>query len=247
MCSLSISDALWIERLPNRAWLLSIVSPFSHLVSGIPALKPIQALSGSFSATDVISITAMAELYCTSSLPFSSSTAKQSRALDSGVNGGCLASNGVFAVFLDEDRLVSGDRREAEVLVVARVGGGGDAEEPRHVADRVIQLALHLPERRRGNDGEHALHQAVRAALHHQRQRLLQNLLRVLQYPPRRPLVQIVARTRRLPQQRRQLLRLRLQLRAFLLERIARLVRRLSHLIRQLNRLRKDLLHFIRH
>nr|GMC99064.1 hypothetical protein Iba_chr05eCG2150 [Ipomoea batatas] len=83
ICSLSISDALWIEKLPNHAWLLPTVSPFSHLGSGILALKPIQALSGSFSATDVISITAIAELYCTSSVPFSSSTAKQSRALDS--------------------------------------------------------------------------------------------------------------------------------------------------------------------
>nr|GMC96920.1 hypothetical protein Iba_chr05dCG2130 [Ipomoea batatas]GMD00811.1 hypothetical protein Iba_chr05fCG1420 [Ipomoea batatas] len=44
ICSLSISDALWIEKLPNHAWLLPTVSPFSHLGSGILALKPIQAL-----------------------------------------------------------------------------------------------------------------------------------------------------------------------------------------------------------
>lgn len=67
-----------------------------------------------------------------------------------------------------EDGLVGGDGGEAEVLVGAIVGGGGDAEEPRDVADGVFEEGGGFAERGGGDDGddgEHALHELVGAAL----------------------------------------------------------------------------------
>ncbi|WVZ11132.1 hypothetical protein V8G54_015662 [Vigna mungo] len=116
-----------------------------------------------------------------------------------------------------EDRLVRGYGREPPEVLAAGFAGR-DAEEPGDVADGVFKVGGDLAEGGARVECKHALHESVAATLEDQAKSLVEDLFGLFDDAARGTLVEFGTGTRRLTEQRRQLLRLGLELGAFLFE-----------------------------
>ena len=140
-----------------------------------------------------------------------------------------------------QNGFIRSDGRKAEVFIIAILGGDGDAEKPRDIADGIFELGRDFFEGGSVDNGEHTFHYTIGTTFHDEGEGLVENLLGVVDDAAGGTLVKLVAGAGGLAEEDGEFFGFGFEFDAFLLEGLGA-IGVFGHLVGQLDGPCQDLL-----